>query len=127
MGHEQESYLTVIRANADHPLQERIDSGPFYAAFGVGHEDQAGDAVERARKQAIIGAEIFARVKEQAVFALQRKGWTVRAIAEETDIPKSEVGRIMRGLRELEEKEALRLEGTTELQRDMIRAAWGHL
>ncbi|GAB7302389.1 hypothetical protein [Clavibacter michiganensis] len=130
MGH-QPSYLDDVSWDASLTLAERQDRGPFQSAFGVGRTDAAADAVARARREAYIADAVLEQVKEQAVYALLCERMSVRAIAEQTRIPKSEVGRISRSLGRDGDRpgshatgRGLGFEGPV---RDGVRAAWGHV
>ncbi|WP_206509798.1 helix-turn-helix domain-containing protein [Rhodococcus sp. KRD197] len=96
--------------------------------------------MERARRAAAIASDVFGQVKQQAVYALAAEGLSVRAIADRTGIPKSEVSRISRRLtgvrvgRDAELPKAVGAASTTtphpselrEQVREQVRAAWGH-
>lgn len=132
MGHDQGGYLNAVKWNDQLTLEERIARGPFQSAFGVGRGEEAAAAVERARSDQIIAGLVFTHVKEQAIYALLSDGLSVREIAKETGIPKSEVGRTARALRDsdghLESRPvALGPMGTDRGGlRDRIRSAWEH-
>ncbi len=129
MGHN-ETYLDVLTWDDRLTQAEREARGPFQSAFGMGHGDAAADAVQRARHAAVIADHVFSQVKEQAVYALLVDGLSVRAIAERTGIPKSEVGRISRRLgRDGDRPGSIGTVGpmgSVDEVRDLVRAAWGH-
>lgn len=132
MGQMEPDYLTAIHWNDSLSLQQRMDRGPFFTAFAMGRADDARSAVERARRDEEIADATYRQVKEQAVYALQCDGLTVRAIAERTGIPKSEVGRISRALDRVRGDgddpgariAPLALFRAAEF-RDRVRLAWG--
>lgn len=132
MGHDEGGYLDAVKWDDQLTLEERIARGPFQSAFGVGRGEEAAAAVERARLDHIMAGLVFEHVKEQAVYALLSDGLSVRQIARETGIPKSEVGRTSRTLRgsdgHLQSRPvALGPMGTDKGGlRDRIRSAWGH-
>ncbi|MDN5758267.1 MAG: hypothetical protein L0H59_07005 [Tomitella sp.] len=136
MGQQNGGYLDAINWDERLTVEQRMERGPFQAAFGIGHSDTAATAVERARREASTAEAVFSQVKIQAVYALLDSGMSIRMIATETGLPKSEVGRIARaldknggatisaagvgvGLRD----HAERPHGYV---RERIRAAWGH-
>ncbi|WP_407791882.1 hypothetical protein ACR5MH_1040 (plasmid) [Streptomyces sp. L7] len=84
----------------DLPLAVREERWPSRPSYGLGRIDRAHNAVEAARQQAQIADQAFALVKQQAVYAALQEGLTVRATADITGIPKSEVGRIIRSIRD---------------------------
>lgn len=130
MGQQTNGYLDVLTWDETLTLRERIDRGPYQSAFGVGRGDLAATAVDRARREAVIAEAVFDQVKEQAVYALLDDGQSIRAIAERTGIPKSEVGRIARTLCRDGDRPGSHATvapmGTDDEVRDRIRTAWGH-
>lgn len=127
---QQPGYLDIVNWYDALTLEERIDRGPFQSAFGAGRSDAAADAVNRARREAQIAEAVLAQVKEQAVYALLSDKLSLRAIAEQTGIPKSEVGRISRKLGHDGDRPGThataRVFGANDEVRTKIRAAWGH-
>lgn len=89
-----DGYLDYVDFDDRLTPQERIDRGPFQAAYAVGHGDKGAAAIERAKQQAAIAKGVLGWVKEQAVFALLVDGLSVRDAAAQLGIPKSEVHRI---------------------------------
>lgn len=127
---QQPGYLDIITWDDSLTLDERRQRGPFQSAFGAGRSDAAAGAVDRARREALIAEAVFGQVKEQAVYALLSEKLSLRAIADQTGIPKSEVGRISRKLghdgdRPGSHATAL-VFGAIDDVRDKVRAAWGH-
>ena len=127
---QQPGYLDILTWDDSLSPDERLERGPFQSAFGVGRSDAAPSAVERARRDAVIADAVLDQVKEQAVYALLSDGLSVRAIADRTGIPKSEVGRIKRELGREGDRPGSHgtaaPAGASDVVRDRVRAAWGH-
>lgn len=126
---QTETYLDSIDWHDSLTRAEREDRGPFLFAFGIGYGHAAGDAVEHARRAASLAGEVLDLVKQQAVYALLAEGLSVRAIAERTLIPKTEVSRISR--RQGRDEDLLGSVGGSMPSvpnevRERVRAAWGH-
>jgi len=86
--------------------------------------------VAAARTAAVIAEHVYEEVKNQAIVALAVEGQSVREIAAEIDVPKSEVGRSLRANRGadgfLGDLAVIAPHGHSDEVRDRIRAAWGH-
>lgn len=124
------TYLDVLPFDDSLTLDERRARGPFQSAFGVGRSHSAADAVARARREAVVAEAVYAQVKEQAVYALLCDELSIRAIADQAGIPKSEVGRIARrfsghGARPVSHATVGPVASGDEF-RDGVREAWGH-
>lgn len=127
MGHAK-TYLEVIDWDDSLTQAERENRGPFLSAFGLGYGHAAGAAVEQARRAASLAEDVLVQVKQQAVYALLAEGLSVRAIAERTQIPKTEVSRISRRLGrdgDLPGSVGTVHSAPNEV-RERVRSAWGH-
>lgn len=126
----QSGYLDAVTWDPRLTTAEREARGPFQSIFGVGRGEVAGDAVERARRAAMIAEHVFDQVKEQAVYALLVDRLSVRQIAERTGISKSEVSRISRRLGRDGDRPrtvgTLPPMGSADEVREGVREAWGH-
>ncbi len=82
--------------------------------------------MEAARKEALIAEQALALVKQQAVFAALDEGLSVRATADITGIPKSEVGRISRAILDAsgQEKRIANAYSRTVEVRRAVKDAW---
>ena len=109
-----------------HSLDEHEEpsTDPISPRFGVNREDVAHLAVAKARANAALSSAVFDQVKEQAVFALQAQGLSIRDIADQTGIPKSEVGRIEKHLEKHDALPTIRVMGQAQAYREAIREAW---
>lgn len=106
-------------------LEEPV-SDPKSPQYGVTREELAHSAVAKARADAALYSAVFDQVKEQAIFALRGTGLSIREIADCTNIPKSEVGRIEKHLQKHGAISTLRVMGQAEAYRSAIREAWGN-
>jgi hypothetical protein len=127
---QDDDYLYVDEWDDSLSKNDRIERGPFQSFFGIGRSERAAAAVAAARQRSAIADQVLAQVKEQAVYSLLAEGFSVRAIADRTGIPKTDVGRI---------SHRLGREGTgpgsatmplvspnqARIIRDQVREAWG--
>ncbi|MFJ7751838.1 hypothetical protein ACIQXM_18015 [Arthrobacter sp. NPDC097144] len=129
---QHEDYLYVDNWDKSLSRKDRIERGPFQSFFGVGRGERAAAAVASARQRSELADQVLAQVKEQAVYALLVEGLSVRAIADRTGIPKTDVGRISRRLGNIGTGQG---SGSTTMPLvdpdqnkiigDQIREAWG--
>ncbi len=110
----------------DLSLPAREERWPSRPSYGLGRIDRAHSAVEAARKEALIAEQALALVKQQAVFAALDEGLSVRATADITGIPKSEVGRISRAILDAsgQEKRIANAYSRTVEVRRAVKDAW---
>jgi hypothetical protein len=93
-------YCPNMGHNAEEQQIEAVagDRLPFQASYAMGKSrDQIVLAVQRAAGLLAMAEFVDEMVYRQAVFALSSEGATVREIAALTGVPKSAVGRLLKG------------------------------
>ena len=129
MGQRDEYLDSASMWHANLSRSERLDRWWTTASFGVGLADEACSAIARANDAVALAEYAQLVVKAQAVYALLTEKKSIREIAAQLEISKSEVGRISRRLLhdgELGNVGYLPPHRQGAAAFEAVSAAWGH-
>lgn len=128
MGQREEYLKSDSNWNASLTREQRLQRWSSSASFGLALSGKAARAIAASERAVAIAESAREMVHHQAVYALLYEGFTVREIADQLQLSRSRVGRMVRALPKedghIRNLGFVPLRDANEATRELVYSAW---